>query len=905
VAIQALLQKKHGKPDSKPSDASPDSQKPALPSAGQIQLTRDGRSILLSIEESALSVLFIKSELPEAQHIKTERRQSVAMARQTGRTAIKTMAVYQVPASHQNTMTLIRLGQKIKDDGAQLRATNEATRTHFYAHKKLDVGAAREARNNQETPVFPVAPVPQVPQVVAEPDSSVLPVPGVSATHTAKQQKPLRRIIEDTANIQIITGRTEATAKQATGLKIRAPRDPNEDDILANGFSNVGLYERVMGQPGAQYVKRTKGRGTTPARMGYFRVSISESTPSLIKTLMAQYGLTVEERAPTLDKRTTQAIKDRLADLKLTHQLSNQDGLPESVHTTLAAPEGLAYLPYQKAGIAYALKLGNALIADEPGLGKTIQAVGVSNALPDARRILIVVPASLKINWTREFEKWDTKGLSVGRVTDGKPESWPATDVVVINFDLIEKHYGRLTVQPWDMLVIDEAHALKNEDANRTRAILGHGSGKKRIPGIPAKRKLFLTGTPILNRPAEIWPLAHALDPEFFSHKMQFQARYCNGHQTDFGWSAKGASNLSELNRQLRARIMVRRRKSQVLKDLPPKTRQIIELDQPALAAHNNAFSKLNAANEVLSRLFRQRNELIKDYRGNTDESAQAKERYRQQAKALAKEARTAFWQMSQVRKDTSLAKVPQVMDLIKTSLDNGKLILFCHPSEVVDAYVDALKTHFKKQAGKNGTPANIAVITGKTPNNKRQVEVDRFQQDEHCQVFIGTIGAAGTGWTLTEASTVLFAELDWVPGNMNQAEDRAHRIGQKDHVLVYHTAVEGSIDTQMIRRLIEKQKTIDEALEIDEAANLGHIPMGKAGSAEDAFADWLQALSENAGNGAQSESTLSDEALMLDNTLAAMADAAAQAENERDDEALEVLAAHDIEDHPLIERPH
>lgn len=867
----------------------------AIPSAGQIQITKDSQSILLSVEETATAALFMNTEVPEARLLKKERKHAMVMGDQGGRAQFRTMLIYQVPATHQNTLKMIDLGNRIRQQyGTQIRATNEATRTHFYTHQKLAADTARETANIKQGPVLPVTPAPAADDRETEQTGAPLPVLGVGVKHTPKRPKPARRIEETQANIQIMTGHTEATARQATALRIRAPRDPNEENVLANGFSNEGLHELMLSQPGAQYIKRRKGRGKTPPRSGYYRVPISETTPALLKRLMSQYGLTVEERAPTLNTRTIDAIKDRLAVLQMSYQLSNQDDLPESAHTTLVAPEGLDYLPYQKAGIAYALKLGNALIADEPGLGKTIQAIGVSNALPQTCRILIVVPASLKINWKREFEKWDTKGLSVGRVVDGRPDSWPDTDVVVINFDLIEKHYNRLTDQPWDMLVIDEAHALKNEDAKRTQTILGHGSGTKRVPGIPANRKLFLTGTPILNRPAEIWPLAHALDPDFFSDKMRFQIRYCNAHKTEYGWNAKGASNLGELNRQLRARIMVRRRKNQVLKDLPPKTRQIIELDQPVLAAHNDAFSKLKAANEVLYQLYEQRRTLADAYRNAPDQSAEAKERYRQQAKGLAREARTAFWQMSKVRKETALAKVPQVMDLIKTTLDNGKLILFCHHSEVVDAYRDALNTHFRKQAGRKGTPAELAVITGKTPNAKRQDEVDRFQQDKNCQVFIGTIGAAGTGWTLTEASTVLFAELDWVPGNMNQAEDRAHRIGQTDHVLVYHTAVEGSIDTQMIRRLVEKQKTIDEALEVDGTTDLSQISMGKARTAEEAFADWLQALAEDAN---RSASERNDDTLILDDTLAAQADAAADAELELDKETLDALAAHDTDD--------
>lgn len=839
MTTQAVLKALYGNP-SKARKPSPEPRRqPALPSVGQIHLTQDGQSLLLSIEQSGETIAFINTALSDAQLVKQERRHSVQHARQSGRMVSKTMLVYQIPANHENTMALIRLGKQIRQSGQQLRATNDRTRSHFQTHREQAANRARAKRDQQETPVLPVAaPVPPTTPNRDTGSTAVLPVnqPKAAATRHGYKANP-----NDPADIQIITGQTPTTQHQATALRIRAARDPNDQERLINGFPNEGLYEAIMSHPGARYVKGAKKRA------GYFRVPISETTGKLLKVLSTRYGLAAETHVPVLNNRPTgEVIRDRLTHLRNSYRLSNTETLADLKGTLgnlpeIPRPDGLNYLPYQEAGIRYALTLGNALIADEPGLGKTIQAVGVSNALPDTRRILVIPPASLKINWKREWEKWCAKGLSVERVKDGKPDSWPTNaDVVILNFDLVEQHHERLTEKPWDILIVDEAHALKTADTKRTKLILGHGSGQKHIPGIPANRKLFLTGTPILNRPLELWPLANALDPDFFSSKRNFEVRYCDGHQTRFGWVAKGASNLDELNRQLRARIMVRRRKSQVLKDLPPKTRQLIELDHPALAAHNDAFSKLAEAQKSLRHLFDQR-EALKDQakRGDISEN-----HYLDQASKLAGEAKVAFHQMSEVRKETAIAKVPQVMELLKTTLANGKVILFCHHHEVVEAYADALNKHFRKQAGRNGTPNTVAIVTGKTPNDERQAQADRFQEDDNCQVFIGTIGAAGTGLTLTEASTVLFAELDWVPGNMNQAEDRAHRIGQKDHVLVYHTAIESSLESRMVRRLIEKQATIDAAL--DDGVVPEPITGNEASTTRQSFEDWLLSIAES-----------------------------------------------------------
>jgi SNF2 family DNA or RNA helicase len=622
-----------------------------------------------------------------------------------------------------------------------------------------------------------------------------------------------------------------------------------------------------MACPGARWVKRLKGTVNKPGRPGYFEIPISTHIPGLLKTLHETYGLSIGKEPPESQptyadgsppKTPARLIAESIDRLKARIKLS----IADNSDIQLVSPEGLDYLPYQKAGIEYALNAGNALIADEPGLGKTIQAIGVSNALPECRRILVIPPASLKINWKREWEKWCAKGLKVARVQTGAANAWPTMDtrtleqvqadaqnpdydpdadaegvnVVVVNYDLIEAHQSQIYGQQWDLMIVDEAHALKNQDTKRTKAVLGSGSGRNRKEGIPANRTLLLTGTPILNRPSEIWPLAHALAPDFFSDKYAFEKRYCNGHQTQYGWNAKGATNLKELQRELRSRIMVRRQKSQVLKDLPPKTRQLIELDAPEQAMARGQYRQLEAATKTLQDVFRQREQLRDTMKANPATDAQSKQAYQEQASRLVRESKIAFNRMALVRKETAFSKVPQVVELARTALDNGKLILFCHHQEVAEAYRDSLNRIFQKQAGrgKNAKPKTIAMVTGKTPEKERQNEADRFQDDPDCQVFIGSIQAAGTGLTLTAASTVLFAELDWVPGNVTQAEDRAHRIGQEDHVLIYHAVIEGTVDSLMVRRLIEKQNVTEAALDSPQAT-----VQPKPRTPEERFADW------------------------------------------------------------------
>jgi SWI/SNF-related matrix-associated actin-dependent regulator 1 of chromatin subfamily A len=211
------------------------------------------------------------------------------------------------------------------------------------------------------------------------------------------------------------------------------------------------------------------------------------------------------------------------------------------------------------------------------GLGKTIQAIGVINADPSIKRVLVVCPASLKVNWARELNKWLVRRMSV-EVANG---NFPRSDVVIINYDILKKWRTEIDQIKWDLLIVDECHYVKNSRALRTQALLGKHDRDpdKRIKGIEARKRIFMTGTPIVNRPSELWSLVEALDPQGLgSNFFQFMKRYTNATHNGYGWDFTGASNLDELQQRLRAKFMVRRLKSEVLTDLPAKRRQVIVL---------------------------------------------------------------------------------------------------------------------------------------------------------------------------------------------------------------------------------------------------------------------------------------------------------------------------------------
>ena len=455
------------------------------------------------------------------------------------------------------------------------------------------------------------------------------------------------------------------------------------------------------------------------------------------------------------------------------------------------APDGLAYLPFQRAGIAYASAHPNCLIADEMGLGKTIQAIGLINADPGIQSVLVICPASLKINWQRELTHWLVRPATIGIANGG---GLPTQDIVICNYDILKKHRDGLRARAWDLMICDESHYLKNPKTQRTAEVLG----KKEITPIAARRRLFLTGTPIVNRPIELWPILHATAPETLGKSCKYHAtRYCAGTQTRWGWDVTGASNLDELQEKLRATLMVRRLKKDVLRELPPKRRQVIELpangaqgaigaEQAGYAAHEERLATLRAAAELAK--------------------AGPEQDYNAAVTALREGAQAAFAEISRLRHDTAVAKTPAVAAHILEALESdGKIVVMAHHHDVINGLSATL------------TEAQVShtILTGETSLTDRQAAVDRFQSDATCRVFIGSIQAAGVGITLTASAHVIFAELDWVPGNISQAEDRTHRIGQANSVLVQHLVLEGSLDVTMAHTLVAKQEVIDSALDV------------------------------------------------------------------------------------------
>ena len=476
------------------------------------------------------------------------------------------------------------------------------------------------------------------------------------------------------------------------------------------------------------------------------------------------------------------------------------------------APRGSECFGYQNAGVEYILNAPSCLLADEMGLGKTIQAIIAFNMV-NAKKVLVICPASLKLNWEKEIKKWSTNPYRVHIIG---PARWNVprigSHVVIINYDILKKHHAKVHGEEWDFVAIDEAHFVKSPKAMRSIEILGKEHTKSEIrsaelwnernpgdkmevpvdiPPLNAKRKLMITGTPRTSKTKDLFPLLHYLDPVEWDNFFKFGIRYCRGHKRDGYWNFDGSSNLDELNTRLRSTIMIRRLKSDVLKDLPDKLRQ------PIVWSVTSREEKESVAAEA-------------DYmKGNLSDILDSVSK--------GKGYKVDFENVAKTRKKIAMAKLPKVANHVLETLENeNQIVVFFHHKDLLRGVQDALTTK----------DIPYTVLTGDTPNPARQKAVDDFQ-DGKVRVFLGTMGAAGVGITLTAARTVIFAELpgDWNPSTLLQSEDRLHRIGQKNNVLIQYLVLEGTIEAHIADVVSGKDKTAYEILDREEIIETKELP--------------------------------------------------------------------------------
>jgi len=466
-----------------------------------------------------------------------------------------------------------------------------------------------------------------------------------------------------------------------------------------------------------------------------------------------------------------------------------------------ARARGWAYAGYQRAGVAYALQRKDTLFGDDMGLGKTVEAICVANILVP-RKMIVVCPATLVFNWADELATWIAHDREV-MTLDSKAASAPPDEegrkiAVVTNYEKLvgDSPLSRSLSGAWDLAIYDECQMIKNPESARARAILDPGALFDRT-----KRNLFLSGSPIENYPKEIWPIAAKCCPAKFGDRIAFMNAYCARHQEDRGdgrkvWVDTGASRLGELQQRLRATFMVRRLKRDVMPDLPPKRRQVIMLrDDRKDWSKDPQFMRWREAYDARLEAVMQR-----------IEASRTEGEYREAVGALDRFTGVAFEEMSEVRHATALAKLPMCISLVKDMLSSGlkNLAIFAHHEDVISS----LEKEFED---------SCVVVAGKTPlkgPRSREAAVKAFQSGEK-KIFIGQNRTAGQGLTLTATDTILCIEYDWSRGVMAQIEDRIYRIGQTRMCHIIVPILEGTLDVNIAKKLIEKADVIDRALDM------------------------------------------------------------------------------------------
>jgi SWI/SNF-related matrix-associated actin-dependent regulator 1 of chromatin subfamily A len=434
-------------------------------------------------------------------------------------------------------------------------------------------------------------------------------------------------------------------------------------------------------------------------------------------------------------------------------------------------------LGHQKTAIEKLAGSKRFILADDMGLGKTTSTI-IAALETGAKKILIVCPASLKINWQREIANYSDRPVFIA---EGKKFS-TEDDFVIVNYDILKnfhdtdpkkKEESILLKSNFDLVILDEAHMISNVQAQRTK-IINHFAKK-------VNRVWLLTGTPMTSRPMNYYNLLNLIESPVAQNWKAYAIRYCQGYQFSAGkrkvWNVSGASNLEEL-RDRTSKQILRRLKEEVL-DLPDKI-----ITPVYLKLKSKEYENLMG-------------EYYDWYDKNPDESTSLT---------------VQFSKLMKVRKVIANEKVKQTIEFTENILEQGKKVI------IFTNFTDTLQTiyqHFGKQA---------VYLDGSCSNAVRQQAVDQFQNNEKITVFVGNLKAAGVGLTLTSAEVVIMNDLSFVPAEHAQAEDRAYRYGQKSNVLVYYPLFENSIEGAIYDILNKKKQIIRTVMGDQIQENVGDV---------------------------------------------------------------------------------
>ena len=418
-------------------------------------------------------------------------------------------------------------------------------------------------------------------------------------------------------------------------------------------------------------------------------------------------------------------------------------------------------LEHQKEAIEKLAGSKRFILADDMGLGKTTATI-IAALETGSKKILIVCPASLKINWQREIENYTDRSVYI---SEGKNFSIEH-DFVIVNYDILKNFYdlkskteSLITQGNFDLIILDEAHYVSNGQAARTKLVNSFSKSCERV--------WLLTGTPMTNRPMNYFNLLSLVESPVALNWMAYAIRYCGGYQFTAGtrkiWNVAGATNLEEL-RDRTSRQVLRRLKTEVL-DLPEKI-----ITPVYLRLKSKLYEGLMG-------------EYYDWYDKNPDESSSLT---------------VQFSKLMKVRQVIAEEKIKDTIELAENILEQDKkVIIFTNFTDTLNKIAD----HFGKQAVR---------LDGSTSKPQRQYAVDQFQENDKIKVFVGNLKASGVGITLTAAEAVIMNDLSFVPGDLAQAEDRAYRYGQKNSVSVYYPIFDNSVEAIIYDMVNQKKQNIN-----------------------------------------------------------------------------------------------
>lgn len=453
--------------------------------------------------------------------------------------------------------------------------------------------------------------------------------------------------------------------------------------------------------------------------------------------------------------------------------------------------EPCTLFPYQEVGAEFLRTNERGFLFDDMGLGKSAQAIRACDLI-EAEKVLVLCPASARMNWCREFYKFQRIPRLAKAITSGR-DDLPTNGVVVINYDLIHRDAIRnqVLIQQWDAIVLDEVHFLKSHKAARTKAVFGKTCNGQDAVVSQGNFVWAMSGTPAPNNPLELWPMLRAITPGILEYNgkpldyWQFLNRYCVYKRNNFnGINIIKGRNMSELRNRIKP-VMLRRKKQEVLKDLPPILVSQIALDV------EDAVSKLQKVE------YSEKMEGALKYLSETPVEKVDLDKL---------QAAIGTEHLATLRQVMGTIKAAAVSKLIQEELEAGldKIVLMCWHREAIELLYDEL----------NAAGHRTVRLWGGMSAEEQQQSVDSFQNDKRTRVFIGQITAAGQSITLTSAANLMFVEASWSPKVNEQVRDRVYRIGQERQVTIRFASIPGSIDDIVMQVLRRKLSTLNELLE-------------------------------------------------------------------------------------------